>query len=60
MATHLVDEVMPEDDLLVLNKGRIVARGQVEEVIRQSGGADLDEAFTRLTAKTEPGGGAPS
>ncbi|WP_193370964.1 ATP-binding cassette domain-containing protein [Pelagibius marinus] len=53
MATHLVDEVMPEDDLLVLNKGRIVARGPVEQVIRHSGGADLDEAFTRLTAKGE-------
>ncbi len=53
MATHLVDEVMPEDDLLVLNKGGIVARGRVEEVVRHSGGADLDEAFTRLTAKVE-------
>ncbi len=50
MATHLVDEVMPEDDLIVLDKGRIVARGRVDEVIRQSGAADLDAAFTRLTA----------
>lgn len=50
MATHLVDEVMPEDDLIVLNKGRIVARGRVDEVIRQSGTADLDAAFTQLTA----------
>ena len=54
MATHLVDEVMPEDDLIVLNKGCIVARGQVSEVVRQSGGADLDDAFTRLTGKHGP------
>jgi len=50
MATHLVDEVMPDDDLILLSKGRIVARGEVEEVVRQSGAANLDQAFTRLTA----------
>jgi ABC-2 type transport system ATP-binding protein len=49
MATHLVDEVMPEDDLIVLNKGRIVANGKVDEVVRQQAAANLDEAFTRLT-----------
>ncbi|GAB4233356.1 MAG: ABC transporter ATP-binding protein [Kiloniellaceae bacterium] len=54
MATHLVDEVMPDDDLIVLNQGRIVARGQVAEVVRQSGAADLDDAFTRLTGKSGP------
>jgi ABC-2 type transport system ATP-binding protein len=50
MATHLVDEVMPEDDLLVLHRGRIVAEGRVDEVVRRSGAADLDAAFTKLTA----------
>jgi ABC-2 type transport system ATP-binding protein len=50
MATHLVDEVMPEDDLIVLDKGRVVASGPVGEVVRRSGAADLDAAFTRLTS----------
>jgi len=50
MATHLTDEVMPEDDLVVLNRGRIVAAGRVDEVIARSGAADLDAAFTRLTS----------
>ena len=50
MATHLTDEVMPEDDLVVLNRGRIVASGRVDEVIARSGAADLDAAFTRLTS----------
>ncbi len=56
MATHLTDEVMPEDDLVVLNRGRIVASGRVEEVVRASGATSLDAAFTRLTtAKPEAG-----
>ncbi|HMA13153.1 MAG TPA: ATP-binding cassette domain-containing protein [Kiloniellaceae bacterium] len=50
MATHLTDEVMPEDDLIVLNRGRVVAAGRVEAVIAGSGATDLDGAFTRLTA----------
>ncbi len=49
MATHLVDEVLPEDDLVVLNRGRVVASGPVGEVVRRSGAGDLDAAFTRLT-----------
>ncbi|MGD1877199.1 MAG: ATP-binding cassette domain-containing protein [Kiloniellaceae bacterium] len=50
MATHLVDEVMPEDDLIVLNRGRVIAEGRVDAVVRQSGTADLDAAFSRLTS----------
>src|SRR3546814_3488087 len=46
MATHLTDEVTPEDDLIVLDKGRVVAAGRVEEVIARSGAIDLDAAFT--------------
>jgi ABC-2 type transport system ATP-binding protein len=49
MATHLTDEVMPEDSLIVLDRGRVVAAGQVDTVVRQSGADDLDAAFTRLT-----------
>jgi ABC-2 type transport system ATP-binding protein len=51
LATHLVDEVASGDDLIVLDKGRIVARGRVEDVIAEVGAADLDEAFTRLTSR---------
>jgi ABC-2 type transport system ATP-binding protein len=50
MATHLTDEVMPEDDLVVLDRSRIVAVGRVDEVVRESGEADLDAAFTKLTS----------
>ena len=55
MATHLTDEVMPEDDLVVLNRGRVAAAGRVDAVIADSGAADLDAAFTRLTATKREG-----
>ncbi len=36
-ATHLVDEVRSRDDLIVLEKGRMVARGEMEEVVARGG-----------------------
>ena len=57
LATHLVDEIEPDDDLIVLDRGRIVARGQVAEVVAQAAAADLDDAFTRLTGGGEKGEG---
>ncbi|WP_404863571.1 ATP-binding cassette domain-containing protein [Georhizobium sp. MAB10] len=50
LATHLVDEVGDEDDVIVLDKGRIVAAGQVDAIVASAGAANLDEAFTRMTA----------
>jgi ABC-2 type transport system ATP-binding protein len=45
-ATHLVDEIEPDDTLIVLHRGAIVARGQVSEICN---GATLGETFARLT-----------
>jgi ABC-2 type transport system ATP-binding protein len=47
-ATHLFDEVEPDDDLLVLNKGRIVARGTAKDVVAETGAGDLGGAFRLL------------
>jgi ABC-2 type transport system ATP-binding protein len=47
-ATHLIDEIAPGDDLVVLHQGRVRARGPLEEVIAQTGAGDLHEAFMRL------------
>jgi ABC-2 type transport system ATP-binding protein len=47
-ATHLFDEVEPEDALLVLDKGRIVARGTAEDVVAETGAKDLGGAFRLL------------
>ena len=46
--THLVDEVRPGDDLVVLHAGRVAARGGFAEVVGEGG--DLGAAFQRLTA----------
>ncbi|MGF6149449.1 ABC-2 type transport system ATP-binding protein [Pseudomonas fluorescens] len=46
--THLLDEVHPDDDLLILHQGRLVASGQADALSREHGG-DLDAAFARLT-----------
>ena len=47
-ATHLFDEVQPDDDLLVINRGKIVARGKAKEVVAETGAKDLGGAFRLL------------
>lgn len=47
--THLLDEIQPEDRLLLLNQGRIVANGSVASLGAQGEGG-LVGAFERLTA----------
>ena len=49
-ATHLIDEIRPTDDLVLLDKGRVVESGMAGDVVARSGAASLDAAFTRLTA----------
>jgi ABC-2 type transport system ATP-binding protein len=46
--THLLDEVHPDDDLLILHQGRLVASGQAGDVSAEHGGG-LDAAFRELT-----------
>jgi ABC-2 type transport system ATP-binding protein len=46
-ATHLVDEVRPGDDLVVLHKGRVLARGIAADI---AAGKPLDAAFLSMTA----------
>jgi len=48
-ATHLFDEVESKDDLVVIDKGRVVARGDVAAVEKETGSDSLAEAFRRLT-----------
>ncbi|WLI43883.1 ABC transporter ATP-binding protein [Pseudomonas beijingensis] len=47
--THLLDEVQPSDDLLIVHQGRLVASGQADAVSLEHGGT-LGSAFTHLTA----------
>jgi ABC-2 type transport system ATP-binding protein len=48
-ASHLIDEIYPEDRLIVLHKGRIKAQGAVDEVQEITHAATIKEAFYTLT-----------
>ena len=47
-ATHLIDEVRPQDDLVVLCAGRVAARGRACDVVRAAQAPDLEAAFAAL------------
>jgi ABC-2 type transport system ATP-binding protein len=50
-ATHLFDEIEPDDDLLVLDQGAIVERGKAGEVVARTGAEDLGAAFEKLIGR---------
>ena len=49
-ATHLIDEVQPQDSVVVLHRGRVLAKGRVDDVVRSAKSADIKSAFNALTA----------
>ncbi|CUT14320.1 ABC transporter ATPbinding protein [Bradyrhizobium sp.] len=58
-ATHLFDEIMTGDDLVVLHQGKVLAQGPMSRVVAEAGAQDVNTAFMRLTgAQTLPGGAA--
>jgi ABC-2 type transport system ATP-binding protein len=48
-ATHLFDEVTPNDDLVVLHQGKVRAHGTASQVIKDAGAQNLHSAFGQLT-----------
>jgi ABC-2 type transport system ATP-binding protein len=59
-ATHLFDEIIPGDDLVVLHQGRVLAHGPVGDIVAGAGAHDINSAFMRLTGATvDPGSPAP-
>jgi ABC-2 type transport system ATP-binding protein len=48
-ATHLIDEARAEDRVVVLHRGRVLAAGLASDIVRSTEGADLKDAFDRLT-----------
>lgn len=52
-ATHLIDEVEPSDDVVVLSQGRLVANGRISDVVAQTGAKDIGEAFRALSKAGE-------
>ena len=49
-ATHLIDEVEAEDQVIVLHQGRILAQGDGAAICAKAKASDLRGAFTKLTA----------
>jgi ABC-2 type transport system ATP-binding protein len=47
-ATHLIDEVYPDDRVVVIHKGHILADGSVAEVNQNNSSANLTQTFHRL------------
>jgi ABC-2 type transport system ATP-binding protein len=48
-ATHLLDEIAPGDNLVILHLGRVPAQGEVTRVVAGAKAHDLHSAFTQLT-----------
>lgn len=48
-ATHLIDEVDDGDHVVVLREGRLVASGNVAEVVRSTGSKSIRDAFSQLS-----------
>jgi len=48
-ATHLVDEIYPDDKLVILHQGKIKANGVVSDVLQKTGTETIREAFSHLT-----------
>ena len=49
-ATHLIDEVAPSDDVIVLHQGRLLAHDAAPSVVADAKAPDLRSAFTALIA----------
>lgn len=48
-ATHLIDEVAPTDQIIILHQGQRIANAAVPEVVHMSGMENIREAFQKLT-----------
>jgi ABC-2 type transport system ATP-binding protein len=53
-ATHLVEEAVSADRVLVLHRGRLLAEGTPEAVSGALGGGALEDAFIRATGAATP------
>lgn len=52
-ATHLVDEVEPDDQVVVLHQGRVCLQGSARDLLRETGTGSVKDAFNSLTRGEE-------
>lgn len=48
-ATHLIDEVADNDQVIVLHQGRVLADGMASRIVADWGAANIRDAFTQMT-----------
>jgi ABC-2 type transport system ATP-binding protein len=48
-ASHLIDEIYPEDHLIILHQGQVKANGTVDEVLNMTNTPTVNDAFYKLT-----------
>ena len=48
-ATHLIDEISDDDDVMILHEGRVLADGSLGEVLKVAKAKDIAVAFDTLT-----------
>ncbi len=48
-ATHLLDEIVDDDAVVVLHRGQVLAAGNVADVVASAGAAGMRSAFIALT-----------
>ncbi len=51
--THLLDEILPSDAVVMLNRGRVVAQGLAHELTNSAEQESLSDAFDRLSRSAE-------
>ena len=49
--THLIDEVAPSDQVIVLHQGRVLADGRAAEIVAAEGADSIGGAFEKLTTR---------
>ena len=47
--THLIDEVMDDDEVVILHHGKVFAAGRAAEIVAAQGAKNIGEAFARIT-----------
>lgn len=47
-ATHIMDEIQPDDDLVILHRGQVLRQGRASDI---AGGQGLTQAFLALTGE---------
>jgi ABC-2 type transport system ATP-binding protein len=48
-ATHLIDEVQPDDLTVILHRGKVLNQGPAGDIIAAVGATSLNDAFRRIT-----------